>query len=169
MTYISERKAIHVRVSSDEPESLIEAVGRLPRRTRRQVNGLGTQTACTIQGEAIQSLTDSLASRTLVDDDVFDPRAQTGRDWEHHERQGSDNRITISRNEDVTRVVLDDRRQLVRCRWRIRRRQLRYEPRHGIDQILGRAFSDGHDDCHTSTLPHATPDAKSALNRGFRA
>lgn len=168
MTYVSKRKAIHIRVSNDEPESLIEAVGRLPRWTRRQINGLGTQTACTIQGEAIQGLADSLASRTLVDDDVFDPRAQTGRYWEHHERQGSDDRITVSRNEDVTRVVLDDRRQLVRCRRRIRRRQLGNQARHGINQLLRRTISDGHDDCHTTTLPHATPDAKCVLNPGFR-
>lgn len=167
--YGLQRVAIDVRVPSDESKSLIETVGRLPRRTRGEVHGLGAQDSCAIQGEAIQGLAHALPSRTPIDDDVLNPRTQSGRDREHDERQRPDDRITITCDEDVARVVLDDRRQLVNRRRWIRRRQLRYEPRHGIDQFLGRTVSDGHDDCHTSTLPHATPDAKSALNPGFRA
>jgi hypothetical protein len=82
----SEIEAIHIGITANETDSLIEPIGRFSARARREIDGLrpsplGFSECCLIQG-----FSDALSSSTLVDDYVFDPSSNSGRDTK--DRQG---------------------------------------------------------------------------------
>ena len=83
----------------------------------------------------VQRLADPVTAGRLVDDDVFDPRLQSGRDHVEGQRQAADHRPVERREEQHAVGVADDRLESGSARRRRRGRQLRdqaVERRHEV-------------------------------------
>ena len=86
----SKRVAVDVGVAGVEADALVEAVGRLPLRARREVDLLGAAPAGLVERRPAERLADAVATRCGVDDDVVDPRLQPGRERVHRQREAAD-------------------------------------------------------------------------------
>ena len=103
-------EAVDVGVAGLEADPLVEAVGRLPARSRGQVDGAGPQAAGQVQREPVELLAHPPTAGGAVDDDVLDPGPDPGRDGEHHQRHGpQDGPVVVAGEQQMAGVGGGDR------------------------------------------------------------
>lgn len=81
--------SVHVCVAGHETEPPIQAVGRLSRRARSEINGRGSLTLGLGEGGTVEGFPHSCTARISIDNDIFDPGAQRGRNTKQSECQGA--------------------------------------------------------------------------------
>lgn len=84
---LSELESVQIRFTEFETQSPIQPVGRLTRRTRREIDGDGTMDSSVIERRLVQSLAGPMTPRAFIDHHVLDPSPNSRGDAEHRQSE----------------------------------------------------------------------------------
>lgn len=134
---VVERKPVEVRLIRYKPEALIQPVRRFTTGTRRQAHILCSALTGLINRSPIQRLPHTVASCSIIDDDIFNPCLQARGNAVEGQRQRPHNLAVVKTGNEQHRVLVVDNVGEFGCARRRRgRRELRNERCERLHQFV---------------------------------